>query len=717
MNNQAETTLERGSQKSRTLLYAGLLLVLVATAAIYGHVKVSADPDHVGGTLLVLNHLFNLLVAGVMFALFYSTGRRLLGLCGFAWNSFAEEFVFSIAVGAGILACLISAVALAGWLNRYAVAAIFLAALIASGSQLSRLVAVVRSSIARDYSRPIEVAYILSFALIVLVMILRALTPPHAVDEAIYHLASVKRFIEAGSLTPLYDIAQGNTHMLAHMLYVPCLMIGADSAAKLLSVGFTLLISFALYAYARRFFDESIGYLAALAFFGAGMVLEVGVTARIDVTLAGVLFLATYAMTVYLDHRLPRWLWLSAFLSGVAVGIKLTALIWVGALGCAYLIQTLYRASGRERLRHLWFGVCYSLILVAVVSPWLLKNYVYFHDPVYPFRGETVNDRRSEAVSYFGPVEEQKLEQHFHRAQEQNPQLSARISEILADAAARRPERHPLQFWSYFTDPTLYNVGEPYHTPNYLFIICPLFLAFRRERKLIWLSVFCVWFFMLMVWSAWTARYLLPLYPSLTLIAAYTVMKLTRWLGPKISLSPAVLPVLALLLTTGVSGYYEISQLIRYRELNYINGSLTRANYMSLVFYYPCIRYINENAPPDSKIFMMGSQMGYDLKRSYVADTTWESTPWRRLLLKSNSPEETRDAMKAEGITHVLYSPDLYVFATMTGRLGIASHEVKQAQPYYYEQWRNWLTFEELRAKFLEPVYQDQHGSVLFLLK
>jgi hypothetical protein len=550
-------------------------------------------------------------------------------------------------------------------------------------------------------------------------MVLRALTPPHAVDEAIYHLASVKRFIEAGSLTPLYDIAQGNTHMLAHMLYVPPLMLGADSAAKLLSVGFTLLTSFALYAYARRYFDQTIGYLAALAFFGGGMVVEVGITARIDVTLAAVIFLATYAMTVYLDQRLPRWLWLSAFLAGVAVGIKLTALIWIGALGLAYLAQTLYRASGRERLRHLWFGVCYFLILVAVVSPWLVKNYVYFHNPAYPFtKGETVNDRRSEPVAYFGPQEEQKLDQYFQRAQQQNPQLSARVNELLADAAAHRTERHPLQFWSYFTDPTLYNVGEPYHTPNYLFVLCPLFILFGRVRKLMWLAFCCAVFFVLMVWSAWTARYLLPVYPPLTLIGAYTVMKLARWLSPKISLPAVALPVLALVLTTGLSSYYEIYQLVRYSELNYINGSFPRATYMVMVFYYPCIRYVNENTPPDAKIFMMGSQMGYDLKRSYVADTTWEATPWRRLILKSNSPEETRALMKAEGITHVLYSPDIFVFATNTGRLGIASHEVKGARPDYYEQWRNWTTFEELRAKFLgEPVYRDWHGSALFQLK
>ena len=717
MSNQAGTAeLEGDSPKSRTLLYAGLLLALLAAAAIYGHVRVAADPDHIGGIPQVLDRLFNLLVAGAMFALFFSTGRRLLSLCGFEWNSFAEEFVFCTAVGAGILACFILAAALAGWLSPYVIATIFLAALIASGTHLSRLVAVARSSIARDYSRPIEIAYILAFALMVLVMILRALTPPHAVDEAIYHLASVKRFIEAGSLAPLYDIAQGNTHMLAHMLYAPCLMIGADSAAKLLSVGFALLVSFALYAYARRFFDERIGYLAALAFFGAGMVVEVGVTARIDVTLAGVLFLATYAMTVYLDDRRPKWLYLSAFLAGIAIGIKLTALIWVGALGCAYLIQTLPGASARERLRHLRLGAYYFLILVAVVSPWLVKNYVYFHDPVYPFvKGETVSDRRSEAVSYFGPVEEQKLEQYFQRAQERNPRLSEAIGQILADAAARRPERHPLQFWGYFTDPMLYNVGEPFHGPNYLFVLCPLFLLFGRDRKLIWLAICCVVFFVLMVWSAWTARYLLPLYPPLTLISAYVVIKATQWLEPKFGLAKA-LPTLALLLTTGVTGYSEAWQLIKYRELNYINGSLTRADYMSLVFYYPCIRYVNENVPPGAKILMMGSQMGYDLKRSYVADTTWEATPWRRLLLKGDAPEAVRDAMKAEGITHVLYSPDLYVFATITGRLGIASHEVK-GHPDYYEQWRNWTTFEELKAKFLEPVYQDQHGSTLYLLK
>lgn len=692
----------------KTLILSAVPLALLAAAGIYGHIKTAADPTHIAGLPLVLDHLFNLLVAAGMFAVFFAVGRKILVRSGFEWNSFAEEAAFSTATGAAVIALLILLAALAGLLNSYLVAVIFLVALILCGSQLIRVIEVARAAMSRDYSRPIEVAYILAFAAVVLVMVLRALTPPHAVDEAIYHLAAVKRFIEAGSLTPLYDIAQGNTHMLAHMLFAPCLMVGADSAAKLLSVGFGLLTALALFAYARRFFDAATGYVAALGFFGAGMVVEVAITARIDVILAGFIFFATYALTVYLEERITRWLWLSAFMSGVAISIKLTGLTWVAILGCVYLVQTLYRAPRSDIFVQLRRGVFYFLILLVVISPWLVKNYVYFRDPFYPFaHGETVTDKRTQPIAYFADADEAKLDSYYQKARDRNPQIAQRIEQILAQAAASRPERHPLRFWGYFTNPTVYNVGEPDHTPNYLFVLCPLFLIFTRQRKLVWLAISCAVFFVLTAWAAWTARYLLPLYPPLTLIAAYTVVRLAESLKRKGGAAVAI-PIIALILTTGVTVFRETSRLIKMFELNYINGSLSRADYLSLVFYYPALRYVNENLNGDAKIMMIGSQMGYDLQRPYIGDTTWEATPWRRLLLKGETPEAVRDAMKAEGITHVMYAPELYVFAASTGTLSIAAHQSKgQARPDYYEQLRNWTTFEDFKAKFLDRVYID----------
>src|SRR5712691_2160280 len=107
-------TVEGNPFEIRTLLFIAASIVLLAAAGIYGHANVSADPDHTTGMSLVLDHLFNILIVYAMFALFFGVGRRLLNLCGFQWNSFAEEFVFSTAIGAGVLAFLILAAALAG---------------------------------------------------------------------------------------------------------------------------------------------------------------------------------------------------------------------------------------------------------------------------------------------------------------------------------------------------------------------------------------------------------------------------------------------------------------------------------------------------------------------------------------------------------------------------------------------------------------------------
>jgi hypothetical protein len=695
-----------------------LFVVSLMAISIYGHVRLSTDPIHTTGIPLVLDHLYNIVIAGAIFAILFATGSKVLGLFGFSWNSFAEELVFSTSIGAGILCFLIMGAGLAGLLNPYIVGAIFFCALVSCGGRLRRLEEFARTLVSRDYSRPAEIAYILSFGLVLLVMLVRTLTPPHAYDEAIYHLAATKRFVEAHSLAPLYDLPQGNTHMLLQMLYVPCLMLGADSAAKLISLCFALMTAVALYAYARRFLNRQTGYLAALAFFGAGMVTQVATTARIDVTLAGLLFLATYAMTVYLEERSPKWLWLSAVLSGIAISVKLTGLLWVATLGCIYLAQTFYKASNIERLRHMRLGVFYVLIVLAIVSPWLVKNYVYFRDPFYPLAaGETVSDKRSPPFRVFGPAEEVKLERYFQGTKERYPQLAEAIRSRLEEASTRRPERHPLRFWGYFSNPDLYNVSEPYHTPNYLFVLCPLLILFARNRRLVWLLFSSVLFFVLMASSAWTARYQLPVYPPLTLIAAYVVIVATEKLKNRTSLA-LVFPAIALLITTGPTIFIEITQMARAGELNYLNGSMSRAAFLDDSFYYPSLRFVNENVAQEAKVLMIGCQMGYDLQRSYIADTSWESTPWRRLLLKADGPEGIRDAMKAEGITHVMYFPGLYVFETMTGRLSIAAPDDNvSGRPYYYAQLRNWTTFQEFSAKYLEPIYNDQFEVTVYKFK
>jgi hypothetical protein len=59
--------------------------------------------------------------------------------------------------------------------------------------------------------------------------------------------------------------------------------------------------------------------IALFAFFASGMIVELAVTTRIDVSLAGMLFACTYAMINYLSTRSRAWLWLSAVFAGFSL--------------------------------------------------------------------------------------------------------------------------------------------------------------------------------------------------------------------------------------------------------------------------------------------------------------------------------------------------------------------------------------------------------------
>src|ERR1043166_468291 len=116
---------------------------------------------------------------------------------------------------------------------------------------------------------------------------------------------------------------------LMQMLYAIALMAKSDTAAKVFSLTVALVCALAVYAFCARFLSQRTGIVALFAFFGAGMVIEVAVTCRVDVSLACMLFMATYAMMVALERDRRGWLYASAMLAGFALGIKHTAAVWV----------------------------------------------------------------------------------------------------------------------------------------------------------------------------------------------------------------------------------------------------------------------------------------------------------------------------------------------------------------------------------------------------
>jgi 4-amino-4-deoxy-L-arabinose transferase-like glycosyltransferase len=556
---------------------------------------------------------------------------------------------------------------------------------------------------------------------LLLLALVEAMVPPWAPDETIYHLPVMKAFVERGRIYPLHDNSLGNMPFLVQMIYGLFLMAKADIAVRLFSLSLALLTGLSVYAFCSRFLNRKTGVFAMIALIGGAMVIEVGVTARIDVTLAGMLFLATFALMVHLDGGGKGWLIAAGLLCGFSIGIKLTAVAWLALLAGMLLFELLVRnhEARKTALRDLFIFTSISLV---IASPWLIKNYIWFQNPVYPFGTGEVAQFESSTTRYFNQEDEHQQEAHFARVIEEAPNIVARIEQELIEEASLRNSRHPLRFWEYYTNPSIYFLGDYHHYPNFGFLLAPLYLFLPKRKWLSWLLVLSIAFFLITTSATWISRFLLPIYPGLALIAGYSLAVLTSKLNSRTALSRG-LPGYIIPAFLAVPIVVSIGSITMTNNLSFIAGKLSRSEFLNQVAYNHPIRFVNDNAPPGSKVMLFGFQMGYHLRHPYLAEESWDGTEWRRLLALNKTFDEIDRAVKRQGITHIIYSPTLMRLAVRVGRHGSggveymsedqAPGELSYTGPTPdYLALRNLSTFDFYKLKYLEAAYVSNNFAV-----
>ncbi len=702
------------SLASRMAMYS--LLIAACLLALYAHIRVAQVSDDYTGILAPLDRVFDIAFALLLVGISFCVGRGITRRLGLGFVSLAEEISFSVMLGVGTTGSLVMGLGLIGALKPVPIAGLFLLLIAISHREAARLRSVLGEGLrAVTQTRTRRIVSVM-FILLAAILLLRAAAPPHNYDEAIYHLSVSKSFVERGRIYPVYDNWSGNLPFLLHMFYAVCLIVKSDIAAKMFGLCLAGISSLALYAFCVRFLDRRAGTIAMFGFFGAGMVVEVATTARIDVSMAGILFLAAYAMMIHLETSNPSWLWASAALAGFGISIKYTAGFWLALLLLMFLVESLFkrRHSVREITQHL---IAYIFIAGMIASPWYVKNLVWFHNPVYPlFTGEVSNISPGE-VRFFNDEDEHKLAAHFDEARAAMPEVVQAQESDLALAASRHIQRHPFRFWEYFTSPSNFNVAEAYHDPNYLFLFSPLFFLFTTRKWMVWFALFGVAFYLFVAATAWSGRYLLPIYPGLTILAAYTMNELTVRLRRRAPLI-IILPAVAVGIAVSASLIVCVSQIQALDGFSYLRGAISRRQFMFGMFYYPPIDFLNNNLQPSDRVLMIGAQMCYDMKRDYIVDVTHDNTVWRRFLVRNPTLDEVNRDLKQQGITHILYTPNQFLFSAMIGREGQPGRRSGVTTgPDYLVQLRNWATFERYRRAFLEPIYVDKSGYQIYAIK
>nr|AUN36032.1 hypothetical protein [uncultured bacterium] len=603
---------------------------------------------------------------------------------------------------------------LLGLLRGWAILALLLLALALTARDLPQLwQSLVRATQTAFQAKLVTGVFIGLFVLLVL----RTLTPPHVADELIYHLPVPLQFVQAGRVFPSYDNSLGNMPFLVHMIYALFMWAGSDAGAKLFSLFLAVATAVLLYAFCCRFITRRVGVIALFAFLASGMIVELAVTTRIDVSLAGMLFACTYAMIKYLSARSRAWLWLSAVFAGFSLGIKHTAALWILLVGIMYLVETI---RSRESIRKVFqYGVIYTFLALAVASPWYIKNAIWFHNPIYPFVTGEVAEFGPNGVRYFNADDERKLDAHFEAARKAIPDVVASQQQELASAANTRVERHPMRLWEFFFRPQAYLMSEPFQFPNYLFLIIPVIVFLKPDKWIWWLLILALGFVFSVTATAWISRYLVPAYPALTIVAAYTLYALSMRLSPRLAIAKRI-PVYALALAFIPVITACVASLRYFHSVQYVTGTATRNEFLTRLTFYQPLEFVNRELPSTARVMMIGAQMNYGLNRSYYADESWFVTKWRRLLIQNDSLEAVNEKLKQQGFTHIIYGPGLFPFAAQMGLEGTGGMSLlakpgdgSPLRTAEYPLLRNWSTFELYKERYLEQVYSNDNFEVL----
>ncbi len=455
-----------------------------------------------------------------------------------------------------------------------------------------------------------------------------ALAPAVRYDAVSYHLAAPARYLQAGRMIELPESFQTYSAHYGEMLYTLALGVGEQPLPGMLSFAAGLLLAVQTYLLGRRLAGQRVGWLAALLLLATPLAGMEMATAYTDVFLGVFVTAAVLAFSRWLDAPETRWLLLMGVFSGLALGTKLNAFflllpIWI------WVITTETRSSQRKTdspcslcLR----GVYVFLPALLLLFPWLLRDYLWTGNPIFP----NYNQLFRSPEWFVRP---------FFRVQ---PTAAVGLR-ILAFP------------WAGVFDSYRYYHEAPGAALGALPLLgLPWFYLRRRKLPALGLA-FLASLVMIFAYGG-SARYLFPLFPVLSVLAAANLDALwARWQGRRVA---------ALLLA--LLGVYLFSTRLAFTArwweaperspVRLLIGRQSPADFIEGVLpVYGALEYLDSRG--EFKVFSVGNELRL-YTRSAIYGVMMSKEAYE-ILHQARSPGELADSLAATGYDYLLiYRPE-----------------------------------------------------------
>lgn len=518
------------------------------------------------------------------------------------------------------------------------------------------------------YFKIILIGFLLS--LIISIIILSSV-PPVSRDALTHHLAVPKLYLKHGGIYEIPELKCSYYPMNLDLLYLIPLSFGNDIIPKFIHFLFALMTAWLIFSYIKKRIDTYYALFGVLLFLSLPVIIKLSITVYVDL---GLYYFST-ASLVYLfkwiekDFKI-KYLIFSAIWCGLALGTKYNGLIVLFLL--TLFVPFIYLRSIHSRMlsqsRAIGYGAVFMIVSLMVFSPWMIKNYIWTNNPIYPLYNKWFNTEK--IVSAKAPYTD-------------SSDSTSNAFNVVKKPKGRwghfavRKIVYGEKWWGTALIPVRVFFQGKDDNPKYfdgrlnpLLFILPFFAFIRikknhhtlsTEKKI--LVIFSVLFFLFVFFQTdMRIRWIGPIIPPLVILSVLGLNEIITAINKRCSETVAKIlkgcVIVFITFLVSLNAIYIIGMFKIVKPMSYIDGRVGRDEYIERYRpEYAAINYANHNIPDNAKVqcMFLGNRSYYN-DREVVFNYSLAS----KAVIQEGSPERIFINLKKRKITHLLIRYDLY---------------------------------------------------------
>jgi hypothetical protein len=487
-------------------------------------------------------------------------------------------------------------------------------------------------------------------------------TPPITRDALVHHLAIPKLWIINGGFYEIPWADYSYFPMYINLLYFVCLCFENDIAPKFIHLFFGFSTGVLIYRYLRQKYDGNWGLLGMIIFITTPIVIWLSTSAYIDLGMTFFTTASVLALIKWCDNEYKqfKWLLLSSVCMGMAVGSKYNALI--AFLIVNLLLAFLYARNTKKQLASIKYGLIFALIAILVASPWYMKNYFLTDNPFYPLFN-----------TFFQSLHQHPIENMLqYQVMKKTDGLNFfQVRELL----------YGEKLWEMLLIPIrMFFQGNDYGYQYFQGVLNPVLIVFApfalinkkyRRDKFIFFIFSMVFMALAYFLTRQQVRYLLPIFPLLSILAIMGIKNLAKYIR-EINYFSSLPETFNLLVRNSIflgvivllsfNFVYLKNRVNIIKPFAYISGSETKNEFLKRhLSYFPAVEYINASLPKDSIILtiFLGRQ-GYYLDRFYKNSSSFGMNIINGMVKNSDYEKKFGAYTQSLNVTHLLIQTGLF---------------------------------------------------------